>query len=110
MRADFFSGDAFDPGDIFDPDDLNPVITPIVDLTEARKAFDNLEGMIDDQRIKAQNALTDGSEKVMLEKTGTEPQPVANETNIIQNFNDRQATPQEVYNAAKFGAKGGSKK
>ena len=103
-------GDAFDPGDIFDPDDLNPVITPIVDLTEARKAFDNLEGMIDDQRIKAQNALTDGSEKVMLEKTGTEPQPVANETNITQNFNDRQATPQEVYNAAKFGAKGGSKK
>ena len=46
----------------------------------------------------------------MLEKTGTEPHPVANETNITQNFNDRQATPQEVYNAAKFGAKGGSKK
>lgn len=81
--------------------DFNPVITPIIDLDNVRKGFDTLNDMIDQQQTKA-NTLdySFGNTEEPVNDTGD---VINNSTEVIQNFNDRTATPVEIYNATKFG-------
>lgn len=83
--------------------DVNPIITPDVDLSLAKKGFSDLDKMISDQTTKASmldykvNPVDSGEREV------ADGDIINNNTEVVQNFNDRVATPVEIYNATKFG-------
>ena len=92
-------------GSILDGDfDYEPVFTPIVDLDATKRDLETLNKIanieLEKARKASQNIPTATSSEVKHENQNN-----YESTTVNNNFYDRVATPQEVYNASRFGTR-----